>query len=220
MDERFPKWLRALLRKIDFLGIPNLGLLVPGLAILACFGQFVLHAPMDQFLFDPQLVSQGQWWRLFAYPIPSGMDNPIFLIMYLLYVWFIFQSLEQHWGPAPLTLFIFLSYCAAIGGAFLVNQPLSIWYYVVENTSLAFGTLFPDLELLLFFILPVKAKWLAYLAGALLGWDFVTGSLMKKAFLLIVLSPYFIFFGKLLYKAIKMKRDVAKNRRKMDDWRR
>jgi hypothetical protein len=75
----------------------------------------------------------------------------------------------------------------------------------MENISLAFGTLFPEMEFYLFFILPVKAKWLAFFAGGVFLFQFLTGSMAMKLFLLMVLSPYLLFFGPYLIKELRLK---------------
>lgn len=219
MDERFPKYLRRIVLKLDFLGIPNLGMLVAGLAILAFLFQMGANAPLDRFIFDPYLFSQGEWWRLLAFP--TGLTNPIFLFFYVLYVYYVMGTLETQWGPGPLTVFVGSAYAAAMAGAFVIGQPVSIWYHVLENVSLAFGTLFPDVTFHLFLILPVRAKWLALLAGALLLFQFVVGGLYTKIFLLIVLLPYLIFFGPHLFTLIKNRRALSKHKRRYDQdmWR-
>ena len=45
--------------------------------------------------------------------------------------------------------------------------------YVNLSMFFAFAFLFPDTTVLLFFILPVKMKWLAYLDGALFAFDII-----------------------------------------------
>ena len=221
MDERLPKWLKVVLRKLDFLGLPNIGMFVCGLTVLGFFGLNFLGAPMERFIFDPHLVMQGEWWRLVAFPTGDGVTNPIWFIFYVLYIWFIMNSLESHWGPGPLTIYTGFAYWCAIGASFLAQRPLSIWFHVVENLSLAFGTLFPHLELYLFFIIPVKAKWLAFFAGGLMIVQFVLGNWMTKAFLLVTMLPYLLFFGPYLYKEGKAiyKRRKNRNRIDTDSWR-
>ena len=187
MDDRFPKWLKVVLRKLDFIGLPNIGMFVCGLSVLGFFGLNFLGAPLERFIFDPYLVTQGEWWRLFSFPTGDGITNPIWFIFYVLYIYFVMSSMEAQWGPGPLTIFTFFAYWCAIAASFVAGRPLSIWYHVVENLSLAFGTLFPNLELYLFFIIPVKAKWLAVFAGVLLFGQFLMGSWLEKGFLLIVL---------------------------------
>lgn len=219
MDERFPKPLRWLAKKLEFIAVPNLGPLICALAGMALVAKLFWGTPLERFMFDPEAVRQGEWWRLFAFPLPTGTDGTfgmIWAIFYLLYIYYVFSALEQAWGAASLTLFVLVGYIAALGGAFLVDQPLSIWFYVIENVSLAFGTLFPEMEFYIYFILPVKAKWLAMLAGALVLLQFIVGSVMTKLFLLIVMSPYLIFFSPMLIRAIKTRRAISRNRRRFD----
>src|SRR5258708_4640998 len=93
--------------------------------------------PFERFMFDPELVRQGEWWRLFAFPIPSGMENPIFALLYGLYVYYVFNALESSWGAAPLTIFVILGYIAGLVASFITGAQLSIWLYIIENVSLA-----------------------------------------------------------------------------------
>ncbi len=213
MDDRFPKSLRFVIRKLSFISLPNLGMLIAGLAVLGFVGQNMLGIPMERFLFDPQLFLEGEYQRIFAYP---NFDQPIWLFFFCLYVYFVFQMLEESWGEAPTTIFTLLSYLAAVGASFFAGRALPIWEFVMQNVSLAFGTLFPELEFYLFFVLPVKAKWLAMLAGGLFFYQFVVGSLADKGFLAIVLSPYLIFFGPLLYKNVRTRFRVRNNRNRFD----
>jgi len=221
MDERFPKWLRVFVRKLDFLAIPNIGMLVCGLAILAFIARAILSTPFEHFVFDPQRVLQGEWWRLFAFPLSEGLSDPIWLIFYVLYVFYVMSALEGAWGAGPLTVFVLLGYVCALVGAFVTGQPVPIWYYILENVSLAFGTLFPEVELYIYFILPVKAKWLAVLAGGIVLFQFLTGGPTTKLVLAISLLPYFLFFSPMLYGYAKRRWMVAKNRRRFDQdmWR-
>lgn len=200
MDDRFPKYLRWLARKLEFFAIPNLGMLICGLAVLGFIGTHVLETPLERFVFDPLLVRNGEWWRVFAFPT---VNDPIWLLFFVLYTHYTMMTLEQVWGTSPLTLFTVLSYVASVGAALLTDRPVSIWVYVMENISLAFGTLFPDIEFYLFFVLPVKAKWLALFAGAVFLLQFLGGDASTKLFLAVVLAPYLIFFGPMLYRAGK-----------------
>lgn len=221
MDTRFPKWLRICVQKLDFLGIPNLAPLLCAMAVLAFLAKNMGGASIERFLFDPYLVLQGEWWRLFGFPVSDGLDNPIYLIFYVLYLYFVINALESEWGAGPLTVFLLLGYISALGASFITMQPISIWFYVLENVSLAFGTLFPELELYIYFILPVKAKWLAMLAGAMILFKFIFASLWGKFFIAVTLLPYLLFFTPMLIEMIRNRYRVSKNRKKFDpdSWR-
>jgi hypothetical protein len=219
MDDRFPRWLRTFVRKLDFLGIPNLGPLVCAMMVLAVIAQMT-GAPYERFLFDPERVLAGEWWRIFAFPLPQGLD-PLFLILYVMYSYFIITSVEGQWGAGPTTIFILLSYLAGIAAAFITGLPVSIWNYILQNVGLAFGTLFPDFEILLFFVLPVKAKWIAVVTGVVIAYSFLIGGMESKIIIGVTILPYLIFFGPMLIQYIRMRGKVAKNRRRFDQdmWR-
>lgn len=220
MDHRFPLWLRRTVDKLSFLGLPNLAGLITALAVLAFIARTTGATPVDRFLFDPYLIRQGEWWRLFAFPVSEGM-HPLFFMLYALYIYFIIQAVESHWGEGPTTIFILLSYIGAMLGSFLTLEPTTIWYYVLLNVSLAFGTLFPNYEILLYFILPVKAKWLAYLSGVILIFQFVMGGVDRKIFLFCAMFSYLLFFGPYLFTEVraKIKNRRHKQRYDKDMWR-
>ncbi len=220
MDERFPKYLRWVVNRLDFLGLPNLGMLVCGLAVLGFVGTQMMGAPLHQFTFSPELIRQGQWWRLFAFPVSEGLSSPIWLLFYVMYIYFVMNALEGHWGPGPLTVFTLFSYVCAMVGAIITNTATNLWYHVLENISLAFGTLFPDVELYLFFVLPVKAKWLAMLAGVLFLMQFWNAFLPGKIFLAIAFLPYLVFFSPYLVSTLYYKYKISKHKRRYnpEDW--
>ena len=59
----------------------------------------------------------------------------------------------------------------------------------------AFATLFPDYEIRLFFILPVKVKWLALLSGAFSLFELVGGGTGTRARSWVAFANYLLFFG-------------------------
>lgn len=216
MDERFPRWLRRVVSALSFLSLPNLGPLICGLAILGFIGSTMLQAPMDRFVFDPQAVLRGEWWRFFAFPT---LTEPIWLLFFCMYVYFVYDMLEKSWGEAPVTIFTLFSYIMAIVASLVTGQPLPVWIHVLQNVSLAFGTLFPDMELMLFFVLPVKAKYLAMFSGALFVWQFIMGSGTDRLFLFLVMLPYIVFFLPMGISAIRTRRKINQNRKRFDDFR-
>ncbi len=214
MDERFPKYIRAIVKKLDFIGIPNLGILIAGLAVLAFMAKMGMGTPVERFTFDPYLIQQGEWWRLFAFP--TGLENPIWMIFYVMYVFYVMGALENAWGAGPLTVFVGFAYLMAAAASFATGMPVSIWYHVLENVSLAFGTVFPEVTFYLFLVLPVKAKWLAVLAAGILLVRFFLGDMATKLLLLICLSPYLLFFGPMLVGMVRNRQQIKHNRKRFD----
>lgn len=220
MDHRFPLWLRTVLRRLDFLGLPNLGMLICGLGAMAYFAQVSGYSAVDKFLFDPEAIRYGgEWWRLFAFPMsdPSGTPSqPLFFLFFILFTYFIFQSIESQWGSGPLTVYVLLCYLCTAVGALMLNYRTNLWHYILLNLNLVFGTLFPNFEILLFFILPIKAKWLTLFSALLLLIQFLVGPENFKLFLLFVLFPYFLFFGSYFFQEAKIKIKTRQNRNRFD----
>ena len=76
--------------------------------------------------------------------------------------------------------------------------------YVNLSLFFAFATLYPNMQVLLFFIIPIKIKWLAWIDAALFGWSvlsslfgvFTSGlaALPGVIIPLVAILNYFIFF--------------------------
>ena len=75
-----------------------------------------------------------------------------------------------------------------------MNEPLE---NVSLNTSLflAFATLYPDFELLLFFFIPLKVKWLAWFVWLTVAFSFILGSFGTRVAIGASLFNYMLFFG-------------------------
>ena len=53
-------------------------------------------------------------------------------------------------------------------------------YYISLSIFLGFAISFPDMQVLLYFIIPIKIKWLAYLDVALLAYSMITSIHERK----------------------------------------
>ncbi len=202
MTPRIPRPFEYVAQRLP-IALPNMGSLVAALTVLAYVAKLVNHTPLDRFIFDPDRIFAGEWWRLFAFPLSPSLDNPLWLLFYVLYVYYVLNGLEQVWGDKNTTLFVALAYLCTCLAACLVHRPIFVWFYILENAGLAFGTLFPRVEFLLFFILPVQARWLALAAGGVFFFHWIMGDVREKVFLSIVLLPYFLFFSPFLLSLAK-----------------
>ena len=68
----------------------------------------------------------------------------------------------------------------------------------MESVFLAFAWLYPDYQILLFFILPVKVKWVAVMVWIYYLMAFATGDWDKAAVLAGIFNWVLFFHGDLL----------------------
>lgn len=122
----------------------------------------------------------GEIWRLVTFVFVPAYSSPFSLIISLYFYYWIGSTLEREWGTAKFTLYYIGGALLSVIGLILTglisgNMNLTIvgTSYVNMSMFLAFAVLFPDTTVLLFFIIPVKMKWLAYIDGAFFAFEVV-----------------------------------------------
>ncbi|RME91898.1 MAG: hypothetical protein D6767_04270 [Candidatus Hydrogenedentota bacterium] len=204
-----PKWLDALEKKIGWFSLPNLAWY---LIVLQVFGYVVVSlnpAAINQLVLDPIAVLNGEWYRLLTFlgmPMvnPGSLGSLLFMAVALWFLYFVVQSLERALGEFKTTFYLFLSIVLTIAFSFLFHVPITSIGYIEASLFLAAATLYPDIEILLFFVIPVKFKWLGLLTGAYILFTAIVSPWLMKIYLLCVFLNYLLFFGHANFVELKM----------------
>ena len=157
---------------------PKLGLTMPLCGLHFIFFFLVKMDPKRVFMlfgFDPGAAFERPWTFLtyqFLHEEPFGLFFGT-LVLYILG-----SALEMEWGTAEFTVFWLVSTLGASLAA-LVTGNVLLSGGVLTGASLlfAYAYLFPDMQFLIFFVIPVKVKWLAWLAVAMLAWGLLQATL-------------------------------------------
>ncbi len=172
-------------------------------------------------------ILHGQVWRIltfiFLYPAVSGMTMITELLMTLLsiyFYWWVGSALEARMGTPRFNLYYFIGVICSILSALIIGLilwlltgfPISILTNEYLNLSLflAFATMFPDVQVLVLYILPVKVKWLGLIEGGLLLVLFILGDIFSRISIIAALINYLLFFGPHLIRLIKRKNQERK----------
>lgn len=183
---------------------------IPHLALYLVLGQAVIYLLImsrpgifDALLLRPDRVLEGEWLRLITYFFvpPSGGIFWNFLAWMMLY--FVGSALEGHWGTVRLNLYMFLGWFLTTLVAFIFPVPFVVSYYVILSTFLAFAFIAPELEMMVFFILPVKVKWLALAQWLWYGLDFARGPLAVRLSILTAVITFLVFFGREIIQRVR-----------------
>ena len=210
---------------------------VAGYIIQKFNGNFLLYLTLD-----PYAILHGQVWRLFTWIIvPPSELNPFTLIM-LFFYYSIGTTLERTWGTYRYNVYLFSGMLFTVLGSFvwlgiqfflrgggaglegtsLIVSLMFSTYYINLSIFLAFAATFPEMEVLLMFIIPVKVKWLGILDGLLLLYDFLfAGGLVTRIVILSSLLNFVIFFvtsrshihmtPKQMKRRAEFKQDIRRN---------
>ena len=150
-------------------GLRNLMMYIVGGCVAVYFfcmldtsGSFYLNLS-----FNLELILHGQIWRLFTYIFLPITMSPLGYAITLYFYYFIGNIIERSWGTAKFNLFYLFGVILSTIYGIVLSLPLDGGYIglssVYLNLSLffAYATLYPDNMVLLFFIIPVKIKYLA-----------------------------------------------------------
>lgn len=158
-------WLDKLERKFGRYAIHNLMYYI---IILYAVG-FVFQMINPSFYYnylslDAAAILHGQIWRIVTFIIQPPSSSLLFIIIVLYFYYVLGSNLERTWGAFRFNVYFFSGMLFHVIAAIIVylltglSLPLGTSYL---NLSLffAFAAMYPDLEFLLFFLIPIKAKW-------------------------------------------------------------
>ena len=194
---------------------------VPNVTLFLIAGQVLVYVAekmanmegrsvLQHIRFDTAAVLRGEVWRLITFLF----DPPLTHIVFAFFFWYFFYlmgtALEANWGTFRYNVFLGIGYLASIASAFLVAWqvgPQAGWAsngFLYGTVFLAFARLYPDFTIFIFFILPVKIKWLARLQWAGYAIAFIFGGdWMSKALIAASVLNFFLFFGRDVWRDMK-----------------
>lgn len=169
--------------------------------------------------FDRDKIFAGEIWRVVTMFFSNGQFGrpSIFAILLLVFavnfVFMISDGLEGAWGTFKATLFYYAGIALALVANFAYPFPVpSSGMTLFAASLLAYSTLFPKAEILLFLIIPVQMRFIGILTalGILLT---VIGEPVLLPFFLLALANYFIWAGIPALRGTALVRDAAKRKK-------
>ena len=132
----------------------------------------------------PAILS-GQIWRIFTYIIypPTGSLITILISLYFYYV--VGSMLERQWGTFRFNLYFFTGVILHAAAAIFIYL---VWgavlemgtYYLNLSMFFAFAAMFPNMQVLFMWLIPIKMKWLAYIDGVYFAVTIVAGFMSES----------------------------------------
>ena len=215
-------FLNKMERKFGKYAIPNLSLYLILGYILGYAMQFINPAIVDFLTLNPYLILHGQIWRLVTWIIipPSRLD--LLTIVMLMFYYSVGTNLERTWGTFYYNVYLLMGMFFTIIGSFLIMGISYIpgvrsyervilygtetyfllvarsfsTYFINMSIFLGFAATFPDVQVLLMFIIPIKVKWMGIAYAVLLGIQFLQSDIVGKIVIGASLLNFVLFFMK------------------------
>lgn len=189
------KWFDKFERKFSRYAIKNLMLYI---IVLYAFGYIInMFYPAvynAYFSLDAEAILHGQIWRIFTFIIQPPSNTSIIFIFFVLYFYYMIGNvLERVWGSFRFNLYFFTGILLHVIAAILIYAIFGLnyhmnTYYLNLALFMAFALEYPDMEVMLFFVLPIKIKWMAILDAVFFGVTIIGGYLVS-------FLPYNIWLG-------------------------
>ena len=157
--------------------------------------------------FDPHAILHGQIWRLISFAFYPPSTGLLAFIVFYFYYW-IGSTLEAHWGTGQFNIYFFTGVILTViygfvmyfitGRSFMLDAQ-----YIYLSMFFSFAALFPNMEVLLFFIIPIKIKYLAYIDAAYFVIGVISGSFPANLLPVVAVLNFLIFCGGDLFRDIR-----------------
>ncbi|MBE5883087.1 MAG: hypothetical protein E7291_01495 [Lachnospiraceae bacterium] len=204
-------------KKFGKYAIPNLTLILIICYVAGYVIQFTVPQMTVYLTLDPYFILQGQIWRLVTWILipPSSFD--IFTLIMLFFYYNIGTNLERAWGTYRYNVYLFSGMLFTIIGSFLYmgfvyllgGSDIGMYfasgefrdeffdfstYYINLSIFMAFAVTYPNAQVLLMFVIPVKMKWMGILDAILLGAMFLEGEISTKFAIAACMLNFVIFY--------------------------
>lgn len=196
--------LDKLERKFGKYAIPNLMQYIIILYVLGMVLRIATPGVYETyFMLDASQILRGQVWRIFTFLLQSPSTNILFFLITLYFYYMIGTVLEKTWGSFRFNVYYFTGVIGTVLAAIIIYLVTGRVYYldttyINASLFLAFAFEYPDMEVLLMFILPIKMKWLAYIDMALYAYSLVVGNWGTRIAIIVSLLNFILFFSSII----------------------
>lgn len=196
-------WLNKLEKKFGRFAIHNLTMYLIGGYVIG-YGIYKLMPNLLNYLtLEPGLILRGQVWRIVSWVLVPPSGSLFSVIIMMMFYYSIGTALERTWGAFRFNVYIFSGILFTVIGAFLLYVftggfvGVGIFFntfYVNLSIFLAFAVSYPNMEVLLYFILPIKIKWMALVYGVYILYELVQGNTVTRVAIIASLLNFVVFF--------------------------
>ena len=202
-------WLDKLERRFGRYAISNLTVYLLAGYVVGFLLYYIAPSVLNYLTLEPALILRGQVWRLVSWVLISPTYSIISMIFLVLLYYSLGTALEQTWGTFRYNVYIFSGIIFTIIAAFalyayyyvIYGMPVSLsgvglisTNYITMSIFLAFAAIYPDMEVRLYAILPIKMKWMALVYAVMAIYSFIQGGLATKVAIAASLLNFVIFF--------------------------
>lgn len=210
--ETLKKYFNRFEAKYEKYTINGLMYYIAGLMIVVCFLNSNGYNASERLILDKTSLMKGEIWRLITFLFVPINNNPIYLFFELAILIMCAKGIEEAMGSFKLSLYYFIGAIFMIIATLIEPRIQQSSYMMYLSLFFGYATLYPDVELLFMFIIPIKIKYLAILSSVGIILTLFFASWATKIAVILSMANYLIFFAVPAFMGIKHERQQAKRR--------
>lgn len=194
------EFFKKIERKYGRYAIYNLMNYIVAMYVVGLFLQYTNPGFYDRWLcLDPAAILRGQIWRIVTFmvwpPFGSLLSNALMIYLY----YSLGNTLERVWGAFRFNVYFFLGVLGHVAAALLLyllfgTRVILTTTYLNMSLFLAFAATFPDLQFWIWFVIPIKAKWLALIESLFILYGLLLGPAATRVEIVFSLLNFILFF--------------------------
>jgi hypothetical protein len=205
--------LYTLERKLGFIAVPGLVryimFLQVGIWIMTQLKGSVVEGLGQWVAFSASRILSGEWWRGITFIFSPTGGGLLWVLMGVMFMTWAADVIEEAWGSFRLTLYMLASMLCVVVHGLLVGGEGFNSFFILEGLVMAFALYAPEVEIMLYGIIPLRMKWIGWIAA---GHCFFACFTPLRGHVIASLVPFFVVFGPSLVQIIKHRSIVAQRR--------
>lgn len=201
-------FLNKMERRLGRYAVPNLIVFLLGGYAVGFVLMHVAPSVLTLMTLEPYYILHGQVWRLVTWILMPPDTSILFTVIMMIFYYQLGQTLERTWGTFRFNVYIFGGIFFTVLGAFLLYG-ISYAMYGVPTTGmgyffstsyinmtifLAFAVCYPQMQVLLYFIIPVKMKWLAVVYCVMIALGMFETNWAGRVAILMSILNFLVFY--------------------------
>ncbi len=201
-------FLNKLERKIGRYAVPNLILYLLGGYAAGFVLYYAAPGVLNLLTLEPYYILHGQVWRLVTWLLVPPDTSILFTVIMMMLYYQLGMSLERTWGTFRFNVYIFGGIFFTALGAFILYGVFYVMYgapltgmggffttnYINMGIFLAFAVCFPEMQVLLYFIIPIKMKWMAAIYGVWVVFSLIQTNWAGRVAIIMSLLNFILFY--------------------------
>ena len=197
------RWFYKFKQKCEKNTIPNLAMFITfcmAAGLILVLREDGINLYLRYLAFIPSEVLRGQIWRIFSAIIfPPALNSIFFMALSIFFFYSFATDVERGMGQFEFNVYFF--------GSLLIGEIgclIGYWVtgfdnvfspaFAVFSVFMAYAILYPENQIMIMYILPVKAKYAGLMEAGIYIYMFITGDLYSRIYVAAALLPVIIFY--------------------------